>query len=76
MDGIESPRGTEAGVDFLWGLWNGATSLGLLILHVFGVWERFPVYHVARDGGWYQFGFILGVLCTGGGGGRATARRR
>ena len=48
-------------MDFLWGLWNGATSLGLLVLHVFNVWERFPVYNVARDGGWYQFGFLLGA---------------
>lgn len=63
-------------MDFLWGLWNGATSLGLLILHVLGVWEQFPVYNVGRDGGWYQFGFILGVLCAGGGGGGAAARRR
>lgn len=63
-------------MDFLRGLWNGATSLGLLFLHVIGVWEQFPVYSVGRDGGWYQFGFILGVLCAGGGGGGAAARRR
>lgn len=63
-------------MDFLWGLWNGATSLGLLVLHVFNIWERFPVFNVARDGGWYQFGFIFGVLCAGGGGGGAAARRR
>jgi len=63
-------------MDFLWGLWNGASSLPLLILHVFGVWERFPVYHVARDGGWYQFGFIVGVSIMAGGGGRGSAGRR
>ena len=53
--------------DVLWGVWNGATSFGLLVLHVFDVWERFPVYNVGRDCGWYQFGLILGVLMTGGG---------
>lgn len=62
-------------MDFLWGLRSGATSLGLLILHVIGIWDQFPVYNVGRDGGWYQFGFILGVLCAGGGGGAAARRR-
>jgi hypothetical protein len=30
-------------------------------VHVFGAWEPFPVYNVGRDGGWYQFGFLLGA---------------
>ena len=47
--------------DFLWGLWNGLTAWPLLLLHVVGIWERFPVYNVMRDGGWYQFGFLLGA---------------
>jgi hypothetical protein len=47
--------------DFFWGLWNGLTAWPLLLLHVVGVWERFPVYNVLRDGGWYQFGFLLGA---------------
>jgi hypothetical protein len=46
---------------FLWGLWNGLTAWPLLIFHVFGVWDRFPIYNVARDGGWYQFGFLIGA---------------
>lgn len=47
-------------IDFLWGLWNGITAWPLLIIHVFGGWDRFPVYDVLRDGGWYQFGFLAG----------------
>lgn len=47
--------------DFLWGLWNGITAWPLLIIHIFDIWERFPVYNGARDGGWYQFGFLLGA---------------
>lgn len=31
--------------DFLWGLWNGITAWPILIAHVFGAWERFPVYN-------------------------------
>lgn len=47
--------------DILWGLWNGLTAWPLLLLHVAGIWERYPVYNVGRDGGWYQFGFLLGA---------------
>jgi hypothetical protein len=47
--------------NFLWGLWNGVTAWPLLIIHVFGVWHRFAIYNVVRDGGWYQFGFLLGA---------------
>jgi hypothetical protein len=45
----------------LWGLWNGITAWPLLILHVFGIWEQYPVYNVDRDSGWYQFGFLTGA---------------
>ncbi len=47
--------------DFLWGVWNGLTAWPLLIIHIFDWWERYPVYNVGRDGGWYQFGFLLGA---------------
>lgn len=46
--------------NILWGFWNGLTAWPLLVLHIFNVWERFPVYNVSRDAGWYQFGFLLG----------------
>ena len=45
---------------FLWGLWNGVTAWPLLIVHLFGGWRQFPVYNIVRDGGWYQFGFLIG----------------
>jgi hypothetical protein len=47
--------------DLLWGLWNGVPARPLLVLHVFGIWDRFPVYNTAREGAWYQFGFLLGA---------------
>lgn len=47
--------------DFLWGLWNGITAWPLLILHVFNLLEQYPVYDTVRDGGWYQFGFLIGA---------------
>jgi len=47
--------------NFLWGLWTGITAWPLLIVQLFGGWERFPIFDVARNGGWYQFGFLLGA---------------
>ncbi len=47
--------------DVLWGIWNGLTAWPVLLVHVFGWWERYPVYNTGRDGGWYQFGFLLGA---------------
>ena len=46
---------------FLWGLWNGLTAWIVLIVHIFGAWDQYPVYNVNLDGGWYQFGFLIGA---------------
>lgn len=64
--------------NLLWGIWNGITAWPLLILHVFGIWDRFPVYNVVRDSGWYTFGFLLGGASPMFGifGGNKAARRR
>jgi len=47
--------------DFLWGYWNGFSAWFVLIVHVFGGWERFPFYNLARAGNWYDVGFLLGA---------------
>ncbi len=47
--------------DLLWGGWNGLTAWIVLIVHVFGGWDRFPLYDVARQGSWYDFGFLAGA---------------
>ncbi len=48
-------------MDFLYGLLNGITAWPLLILHVFGFLSQYPVYDVARNVPWYQFGFLIGA---------------
>jgi hypothetical protein len=48
-------------LDIIYGLWNGITAWPLLILHIFGIFSEFPVYDVARNTGWYQFGFLIGA---------------
>ncbi len=47
--------------DLLWGFWNGLTAWFVFIVHVFGGWQEFPFYNVARGGNWYDFGFLLGA---------------
>lgn len=47
--------------NILFGLLNGITAWPLLLLHVFGVLSQYPVYDVARNTGWYQFGFLIGA---------------
>jgi hypothetical protein len=63
---------------FLWGVWNGITAWILLILHLFGIWQGYPVYDVARSSSWYNFGFLVGAgspfLGMFGRTGRKTAR--
>ena len=64
--------------DVLWGLWNGLTAWVVLIVHVFGGWREFPFFDVARNGNWYDVGFLLGagspLLGALGSGRRAAAR--
>ncbi len=48
-------------MDILWGLFNGVTAWPLLFLHIFDIFSYYPVYDIARDNGWYQFGFLIGA---------------
>jgi hypothetical protein len=48
-------------MDFLYGLLNGLTAWPLLLLHIFGLLSQYPVYDIARNTGWYQFGFLIGA---------------
>ena len=56
----ESPAG------FWYGLWHGVISLISLIIHIFN--ENVTVYEINNTGGWYDFGFLFGVICIWGGG--------
>jgi hypothetical protein len=51
---------------FWYGLWHGVISVITLIIHVFN--ENVAVYEINNSGGWYDFGFILGVITIWGGG--------
>jgi hypothetical protein len=48
-------------MDLLFGFWNRITAWIVLIVHVFGGWSGFPLYDIARSGGWYDLGFLIGA---------------
>lgn len=50
---------------FLWGLWHGFIFPWSFIGSLFD--PDIAVYAVPNSGGWYDFGFFLGVTVLGGG---------
>jgi hypothetical protein len=66
------PDGEIAG--FWQGLWQGFISGFTFIISLFN--DDVSVYEVHNNGGWYNFGFMLGVSTFFGGGGRGSHRRR
>ncbi len=60
---------------FWYGLWNGIISPVTFIISLFN--SKVQMYEVHNNGGWYNFGFILGIsIIFGGSGGGAASRRR
>lgn len=57
---------------FWYGLWHGAISIISLIIHLFN--ETVVVYEVNNTGGWYDFGFLAGVLFIWGGSSHVCCR--
>ncbi|MEL7188705.1 MAG: hypothetical protein AAGK17_04060 [Pseudomonadota bacterium] len=50
---------------FLWGLWHGFIFPWSFIGSLFS--PNIAVYAVPNSGGWYDFGFFLGITVLGGG---------
>jgi len=57
---------------FLMGLWHGIIAFISLVVHLFN--QNVAVYEVNNIGGWYDFGFLLGVSCIWGGGSHASCK--
>lgn len=72
--GTAAPDGDVAG--FWLGLWHGFIAFITFVISLFT--DSVSVYEVHNNGGWYDFGFILGVMIAfgGGGGGASRGRRR
>jgi hypothetical protein len=64
-----SPDGSVAG--FWLGLWHGLILPITFVVSLFK--DDVNVYEVHNNGGWYNFGFLLGVVIVFGGGGKAAS---
>jgi len=61
---------------FFQGFWHGFIALFTFIISLFN--KGINIYEVHNNGGWYNFGFILGVMIffsSSGGAGRAAYKR-
>ena len=64
----------EHGAGFWQGLLQGVLAPITFVISLFD--DSVAMYEIRNDGGWYNFGFLLGVGCWHGGGGAAAMRRR
>ena len=74
MADVPNEEGEVAG--FWTGLWHGFASPVLFLISLFN--ESVGIYEVHNNGGWYNFGFLLGasIIFGGSGGGACSSRRR
>jgi hypothetical protein len=72
LSGTPGGQGVVAG--FWRGLWNGIIAPVTLIISLFN--HNIQMYEVHNNGGWYNFGFLLGMMIIFGGGGRGARSRR
>ena len=56
---------------FFGGIWHGLVAPIALVA---GIFSDVRVYAFPNSGGWYDFGFLLGISVWGGGGGAAARR--
>ncbi|MHB1342059.1 MAG: hypothetical protein ACYCX5_09925 [Coriobacteriia bacterium] len=60
---------------FWQGLWHGLIVIFTFVISLFK--DNVSIYEVNNNGGWYNFGYLLGVMMVfGGGGGGAASRSR
>ncbi|HSV92784.1 MAG TPA: hypothetical protein VLH81_06895 [Desulfobacterales bacterium] len=72
---INTPDARGSVPGFWQGLWNGMIAPITFIISLFN--RNVRIYEVHNNGGWYDFGFIFGLMIAfGGGAGGAASRRR
>lgn len=73
MNLAENTAREDGAVAGFWqGLWHGFIALFTFIISLFN--ENVSIYEAHNNGGWYDFGFILGISAFFGGGGRGSHR--
>ncbi len=69
-----APLAIEGTRGFFWGLFDGAVAPVSFVLSWFS--DSVAIYGVPNSGGWYDFGFLIGLTCWAGGGAAASKRRK
>ncbi len=71
---IADEEGDVAG--FIMGVWHGVITPVAFVISLFN--KSINIYETHNNGGWYNFGFVLGltIIFGGGGGGSCAANRR
>jgi len=59
---------------FWWGLWHGIIVPITFVISLFS--DNVHIYEVHNNGGWYNLGYLLGLMAIFGGGGGGASRRR
>ena len=59
---------------FLLGIWHGFIALFTFIISLFT--DKVNLYEVYNNGGWYNFGFIIGASIFFGGGTKGATHKR
>jgi hypothetical protein len=67
--GVAGP-GDVVPAGFWWGLWNGLTFFFAAIGKLFGA--NVALYEVHNNGGWYDFGYFVGICMALGGSSQAS----
>ena len=71
---VNSPDEEGKVAGFWQGLWHGIISPFAFLISLFS--DTVHVFEVHNNGGWYNFGFLLGASIIFGGTGGGSARRR
>lgn len=64
----------EETLGFWWGLLHGFISFFTFIISLFK--DEVAVYAVNNNGGWYNAGFIIGIMSFYGGGTKASKKKK
>jgi len=70
--GVADVDGEVAG--FFMGLWHGCISFITFVISLFS--DKVNVYEIHNNGGWYNFGFILGAMIAYGGSGHGAGKKK
>jgi hypothetical protein len=70
----DSPDQEGEVAGFWLGLWQGIITPVTFIISLFS--EKVHMYEVHNNRGWYNFGYLLGMMIILGGGSGSAARRR